>query len=1857
MATRPSQRRLYWIPLAFACMLANGRALAQLSFPYDPDFPEEQPPAAAEARPGAPERAPRAGEARPAPKTPPALPVWMRRAGPFMLLDRPDPVRLFETEPSTAAPREFEDFLLEQRPFRIDQRAWNRMREDYERGRLPSEEFAPAPMLEPEAIPMAAEPPKPPPPEVELPTYGTSLSITGRKVIGFSYSQKRFLRDQRTTGRPKSTSLIDIQQQLQLRMQGKVGPKITVNVDYDDTKTNKQDISIVYTGESNEVVQNASFGDIDLSLPATEFVSYNKQLFGIRVDIKWKRMHAIFIGSRTKGTTKSRQFAGNTQFVTQDILDINYIRRRYYDLSFGDPARLPLRVGSERVWLSRRTGGQQNVDEFTLTADDLNVRSSTFTGTFVQLSPGQDYIVDYVTGTITFKNTLDPSYVVAVDFIDATGNSIALQVSTNTADGVGGTGNLKLIKTFADAVIAGSSITTVNNEAGYRRELKTYYSMGRSQIVRDDGRGNFFLRVLDQNRQEVGSLINPQQIYPDTIEVDFENGLFSLRAPFGTSLTDPTPDPEIYAPNPLTKRRIQVEYRFRLKTFFLEPSLVLQSEVILLDGVRLNRNVDYFIDYESGFLTFFNEERIRPDSVIDVTYEVAPFAGAATESLLGGRFSVDILKNWSMGSTLLYQTGAKPPTVPSVNELAKSLLVYELDTQLKDLRLLRWLTASFQGELAQSIANPNLSKRALIDNMEGVKQEDSTSLFATNWQIAANPTQGPADPVTDLTISDFDEDILAINPGAPATEGDTQKVLKAAYNFAASGSTEVSVVHVFSPTGLDFSQKTLLEVTLKQTNHSNNEIRFHLGGIDEDSDGDAIYDSEDLGKDLLPSTYDEGELDRILQPEEDVGYFYNPAGKNALRFGADNGRIDSEDLNQNGRLDPADFSGDKYGYQSDHPELFDATSGSTVTYLDFDGSQYHTFQIPLDITTATLSNFLAIKQLRISIRQRPGGTAAGAIQFARIAVVGNSWQRGQAGDPSTGATKKADEELIVTAVNNVDNTEYFGRAIFSSPGDAQQVFSDLYGSLDELQQQSNSNNVSEQALSLGYKDLSAGTTVYTKRVFARAIDISQHENFNFLLYGNADTGAQDLSGEKVFFLRAGSDRDYFEIQVPINFTGWKKVTAYQLDRNNDQVPDAWVLGGGPAGTVAFSTGTPNLQQIGTLVAGLYSTSTSTVKDTGSIYLNEIHLTDPIIRKGTAQKLQADFQVPGWASFGGKYRFVDRNYQTPTTLVANQDNFQQTAYMNFTRIRFFPMNFNLAYSKITTPNTNATGNLSNTVSLLQQGAVRTWNGTATGNLQLGAWPRANLGYERNRIQYDEVSSRLDDRETYKSVLSYGVPWKNPLLPRTIDVDLKHSQYSVSFKSLQARLTPGNFDTDEYSVGYGVKMAFEPWQGSNFSPNYSLTRVREDRSDLTSGTEARKHYPKSLTQNAGFNSAWQLTRWLKPSVSYSITTIENNILNPSTLTISGAPVFFDIGEIKTINRTANGNVSLTLNAAEIVPKSKLLRSFSLTNGYQLQDGDVWNNVEKGLDTKFDVWLRTPLKPANLAAQRVNLTLRDTMNSTQRWSPLEAYDLKGRKTSLKTLALTNNYVKSIQRSETTGTPSKTISTTLPDMIASISQLEQLTYTESWMKNLQMNLKYAVRMTLNVGVSEESNDTFGTDLRSIIKELFDTSLSFNLRTTERKDLRIGQVTQTTDHKDATLQTTFDVRKFRFTPKVDYQRDTTEIGTGAKTQDTLVLTPSLLIRADLNLPQGLYIPFAKKTLKFTNRIIWTTTSSLALRKSPVTIADNSRIFNLNTNADYELARNLRMTINGAISRLWHKFLKEDDYLSYQFATTLTFQF
>ena len=1746
----------------------------------------------------------------------------------FLLLERKDAGRILGgAELSTAAETGEAGELSGGMPFNYSEDSWNSAREAVETGRFRQEELAP--LLSTAAY---AEEPAAPEQQVEFRESGTSLSVTGRKVIALSYSGKKFLNEQTTATRARSLSLFEITQQMQVRMQGKVGQKITVNVDYDDTKLDKQDISVVYQGDPNEVVQNVSFGDIDLSLPATEFVSYNKQLFGIRADLKTNRLKLTFVGSRTKGQTKTRQFTGNTQSQGVDILDTNYLRRKYYDVSFGNTARLPIKSGTERVYIDQQTLAQvDGVTIFQMAGKDMAVQSSSYTGRFTLLSPGIDYVMDYSKGLVTFNRTLNPQEVVLIEYQNTGGTFLSQNGSTSsiTADALAGEILPAIIKTPSD--IALSSVPAISDQqVSHKAELKTYYSIGQSNIVRDNGNGNFTLKVQDLNRTEVlPTLTNNMPKYSETIEVDFEQGIFHLKQPFTLDGAPATsPDPQIYSAAPSSKRIIRVEYSFRFKTFLLEPSIVLQSEVVRVDGKKLGRNEEYFIDYDSGFITFYYPERVGQDSKIEIVYEVSPFGGVGNQSLVGGRVSYDFGSHFSVGSTLLYQGGIKSNTVPNITDLTNSMMVYEGDAQLKGLNLFG-LKASLGAEAAQSRMNPNLNDYALIDNMEGVKQEDSPAMDKNFWFITANPTMTPADP---LALDWYNENIQAnvINP-ASTSEG-TQQVLAINYDFTTS--QEISIVYPLSATGLDFSQKNVLElVVYGSTGTSGPLFNIHLGQVNEDADnsgGDRFVCASGIVLVGAPSSEDLN-CDEQVSSSEDIGWLYK-VGASEKRYGAGNGRLDSEDLNKNGRLDAQDFTGGSFGYVNGSKFRDNNDSGAEKNQINFDG--WHTLYLPLAITSTDTFKWNAIKQVRISLKKSPGGSNSGVVKFARISTVGNTW---------TVQTTTDTGSIQAIAVNNQDNPGY--TPLHEAGGDATSVFNDLYGSASEQKQKSNSSSLTEQTLALNYSDIYSSSTVHVYRKFSTAIDISQHEKIRFLV--KSESG---INNGASFVIKAGDLNNYFKASVPLNFTGWRLITIGQEDVTGDKIPDIWVPS--TPGVDVSSRGTPSLQQVPQFIVGVEDTDGT--GDTGTVYFNELHVASPLTRIGNARKVEGAFEIPGWFSFGGKHRFMDRSFQTPVTAIANQDNEQQTGYLNITRLSFFPVNVTAARQITVTPNTLTTG-ANNLVNSLQQGRVKKFDGTASGNLSIGALPKLGLNYSKGVTDYS-LLSRKDNRDLYAANLAYSVPGSLPVLPRSINLNYSLGSSRVDYDASGLLLTDGLFETRERTDAYGARLSFIPWNGSAFNPGYSLQTAREERAPVSDPLRTER-YNKSMQQTMDVNSNFLFARWLNPSVNYSVTTMESNNLNTTTVTVAQTSQIFQAGRIKSVNRTAQGGVALTVSMNDLMPRNRLLRSLVLSSNYQIQDGDSWTNVEKEYNTRSRLWLRDSMRPASPFALRNSVTLRDTVSSTQRWQPFEGYSFKGSAAPLSTLSLTNNFSNSVQRSEVTGTISKSVNRTFPDVILSLSQLETLLRARRWAQSATINLKYSRNTNEVKAVSFDTSGTYGTDLRFKLLNKVDTAVSYNLRLSEKQDLRVNQRTQSVRHDDATLQGTFDYKKFRFTPKMDYVSDKTKAALGVVTANTRTITPSMLIKSDFQLPKGLKLPFMKKAILFTNRIVWTTTLSYAIKSSPITIADNNRLFSLNSSADYEAAKNLRLTFNAGLQRLWHKYLKQEEYLSYQAGSTLTFQF
>ena len=1697
-------------------------------------------------------------------------------------------------------------------------------------------------------------------PTLSLPLYGTSIALTGRYVLGLKMAAKKYKEPSKSASTTNTNQRnVEMNQEMQLKMQGKIMDRVFVDIDYDDQREQDKTLSVAYRGKPGEFVQLAEFGDIDLALPQTDLIAYQKQLFGAKMHLQHKNANLYLIGSQTKGTSKQKQFVGSRVSEIVSLKDIDYLRRTYYDLTFGgnihgdvqlqpdayDDWRTPGHVqnispGTEEIYLNSNTTSQTFVPVEKTATDYLG--TLTYTAQWELLTRGVDYTVDYARGIITFKRSITAQSVIAVDYRNTQGRALSeFGTTPNT---------IKLIKTENDKPWENTATETAN-----KLEMKTYYRIGAQNITQDNGKGNFALVLLDANGQTVGPSATPSQVYPTTITMDFDKGIFELDS----RMSD---DPGLYNTTPTSSknRTFKVQYESTVKTYFIESDIVVQSERVTLNGRPLARNNDYYIDYTSGFITFYKGDEITENSVIDITYDTLT-GTSSNNSVLGGRLDYKLFDKIIMGATMIKEGGEKPSTVPQVGAYNKELLVYGADIKGRDIKLGEKVNVDFSAEGARSQKKQNMFGYAMVDSMNDTSEQVGGSMIFKDWVIAANPdpsfnARGLTNFLDAIRWDTQDLPALEINPHAIASTNDKQQVLVLNYDFTKGidfdGRDEVSIVYPLSQSGIDLSSKTSFELTILGE-AGGPDVNFTFGNISEYSDNASGMTTQ-CGAGV-PKTEDIY-CRNTLAPNEDIGWLYtnpdgteqryNPFVNNLYNPEAQpNGRIDTQDLNGNGKFEEDDalalWNGEgNFGFAG-RAITFDPAQGAPGQ-----NTTWQTYSMPFTMTDKT--QWTAVRHLRITLKK--GANLKGQIKIATVGLTGTAWN-----------TTAETSEFSVSGINNVDNITY--EPIFSSPGDGQEVFNYLYGSIQNYRSTLDSANVLDQALRLKFNttgwssvtdDSDPAIAVLTGEHYAnrnfKSMDFSQHREFRFLLHSKAaNTGAE-------FFLKVGTQNNYDKIVVPLDFTGWRLISVKMVDKNGDGIPDSFVDVSAPNyGVKIFNYRAPggllNFREVSLILAGVQKpTGSGTDVTDGEVWLNVIHLADAITLTGEAYKGDLTMNWDGWGSVGAKYKHQDSNFETPLSVAKNQETTEEEYFVKVNRIKEFPMSATLLRSTVTTPLITDTTDY-NTISLLDKGKVERQNAVVRGDFIKDKFPRIGVEYTQDQTDY-QLLQRQDDARTYGATLSHSVGvFKN------ISAGYHITDSSIDYARVRHAESVTYYNTDENTQKMNVKFTYQPTNNFNFTPSYNLRKSTEDRTRYETTGDTQLHYPKALTQRTGFNSTWKIAKWLAPSASYNISTVENNNLSAKTLTASGSSVSVGVGEVKTITRNADGGLSLTLNGSDLLPNNKLLSTFVISSGYRIQDADAWSDVDSGFDSRKELWIRSSLSDVGRYGYRKNMTLRDTFTSTQRWNPLSRYELSGAAAPLQTISIINNFSKTLQKNDQTGTLYNSTSMTLPDLTFSISDLEKFVFAQRFVSNSNLKLSYSWIEQTNTGTDTQDTVQYGADLRFMLLNYLDTVLNAQYKSSDKDDLRANISLERTREKNLSAQTSFYIKSLRVTPKITHTSFEKWLVQGKISQSTQETVPSLNLRWDFNLPHGLKLPFMNRIYSATNRIIWNTNISYTDKRSAVEVLDNYKKYDLTTSLDYEFSQNLRFTFSGGLTVLEHAYVKTEDYTAYNVAANMTVQF
>jgi hypothetical protein len=1115
---------------------------------------------------------------------------------------------------------------------------------------------------------------------------GGKLSVKGSEKIDFGGNQTRTADK---IHRPNESSSLfpelKMKQILNVNLQGTVGQKVNVFIDHNsEAESDLQNkIRLQYKGEEDEIIQLIEAGDTDISLPGTKVIGAPpayKGLFGIKTIAKVGPLDLTAVASKEQGESDQSQFTGQAKQDSSDFYDIQYVRRQIFDFdetfSQGDEI-LNLNVYvDDGVYTNDTIAEKGKAYLYADTTQD----SLAYSGNFDRLLPSVNY--EYFGDELLLNNPVDKEQVLAVRYVRKRGTTYDTVGYYRAQDS---TWILKLIKPKYNR----PSYPTWNYE------LRNFYYLGASQLPNPD-----LIRVIvlkdnagsgiDSSTQggvEYAKLLGLDANgdgYIDRIHVDNERGLVRFPLlnpplyPFEDSLILDEPNPIIYDTT-ATETGLGLYYmKFYFKgaqtlIFLGQLNIIEGSEVVKINGITLQKDLDYIIDYSTGSVEFRGNGKellSQPDAQLTIDYQYAPFFSTASKSLVGVRAEYHLGENNTLGTSWIYRNISTFDERPKLGQEPRSVIVGEIDgsitthpnfltTLVDKLPLVETeqpSQARVDGVVAISLPDPNSMGKVYIDDMEGVKQSTDIGSSMWFWNYGSVPQQKDTSTFGRYYWYEPNERIPKgdIFPNLPEDQRDDEVSYLRLVFYPRNNdpSSWMSLINLVSRTGEDITKSRFLELWVNGTRgtihvdigtnipedvprwRKDNTIAGYNGTIDtEDKNADGLLDAyEDTGLDGVQGN--DGQ--NISGDDGNDDYPQTTITTNLYRKlngTEENDRLDTEDLDRDGSLNTSSRFVE-YRLSLENPD--------STHVVEEHANGWRLFRIPLsDIDTSSGSmDWEYVKYIRLWI---DGFTQPDSIRIYSMEITSTSWENmGIAALPNAPDSVAPDEELFVTQKNTEESPDY------SPPFDPGE---DQYGRPKR-----------EQSLVLQYENVHPQHKGSVFLEMTSPDDYTTYEDMKF--YIRRKTGRA-----VTFYIRIGGDSvTYYEYKTTCP-DQWQEVTIpfkALTDLKIDAPPDSTGFSQGPYSFL----NNPSLTNVKYLELGF--ANEDSVNATGEIWVDEIILTSPRRDRGTKMNVTANLQIADFITLNGSVSQTDADFQQLNMNKVSQSNITDYQYSGMIELgKFFP----------------------------------------------------------------------------------------------------------------------------------------------------------------------------------------------------------------------------------------------------------------------------------------------------------------------------------------------------------------------------------------------------------------------------------------------------------------------------------------------------------------------------------------------------------------------------------------------------------
>jgi len=674
------------------------------------------------------------------------------------------------------------------------------------------------------------------------------LRANGTLSLSMKYNTNYLQNSSFPTGE-SSGGDIKFEQTQDFSITGKIGTKVDVEISQSTQKMDFENtMKITYTGESDEIVEKIEAGNISLSLPGTQFATFsgtNKGLYGIKTDLRFGNFKSTFIASLEKGESQELELPLGVKNQVKTKYGWEYAKMRKFFLDdlyrtiYNDQNNLDFRMGISNIYEGVTQGLQIRTNELKVFVSTSKSASQMVNATLLingKNTPASPINLDSANLVSLDMPMLEltPSQYVADDkgWIRIIGHNfeanqyIAVYYSTGGDLSVGDVSDPKNFKLqvigrkdrltkdkFIDLEwkniydLEASDVTA----DGFSLSIKkTIGSEEKDYFINKDGAEVKYNKVYDINSEQNQDLLNLKLLNSEYGDFTFPDlqpfNPLSDNAYINTKYKNLDPasykmvrDSIIY-----TTGNESHSQSFKLYFDFSSKSRVNQlgfnvlegSEVVMADSKKLERDVDYNIDYQTGQLSIIKDAYLSQN--ITIKYERASFFQLDQKVLLGNRWQYDFNDGSFLGLSLLYYSktlrderihvGYEPINnfiwdvnglysfdAPYLTQAADWLPLIQTDKESK---------IKFEGEIAQIIPNPNPLNKAYIDDFENSERKRSLGLSDALWHQASPPDSFFVD-------TEAPDELSVFNPAIPGTLLSKKAVQQYFFRTADSAYSEI----------------------------------------------------------------------------------------------------------------------------------------------------------------------------------------------------------------------------------------------------------------------------------------------------------------------------------------------------------------------------------------------------------------------------------------------------------------------------------------------------------------------------------------------------------------------------------------------------------------------------------------------------------------------------------------------------------------------------------------------------------------------------------------------------------------------------------------------------------------------------------------------------------------------------------------------------------------------------------------------------------------------------------------------------------------------------------------------------------